>query len=271
MKKRSRARRFLVFFVLVVLAGGFGFSALKGRRRGAEKSSAAGAISPDAANDPHAVIEGARRYPVRTWSFPLDRFEMTIEDTGMTTALDSVMTTANGELAVNAGFFGPDQKPVGLSMSNGVILTRLSKATSGGVLVSDGSTAKLFATEDFDLRDAASDASYKFALQCRPRLVVDKLVNIKSDDGKRAERTALCVRAEGKVVDVVVIRGSDDGESPGPSLFALAQHLANAGCESALNLDGGPSTGVAWREDGGIQQLPPRAPIRQAVVFKDRH
>lgn len=265
-----RARRFLVLFAIVLVGMGVVFSALKGRRRGAERSTAGGAISRDAAEDPNAVIEGTRRYPVRSWSFPLDRYEMTIEDTGMTTALDAVLEKTNGELAVNAGFFGPDGKPVGLSMSKGVITSRLSKAASGGVLVSDGTTAKLFATEDFDLRDAAADARYEVALQCRPRLVVDSVVNIKRDDGRRAERTALCTRDGGKVVDVFVIRGSDDGESPGPSLFAFAQHLAARGCESALNLDGGPSTGVAWHEDGGVEQLAPRAPIRQAVVFEER-
>jgi len=67
------------------------------------------------------------------------------------------------------------------------------------------------------------------------------------------------------------VRGSEDGESPGPSLFALAGYLARAGCESALNLDGGPSTGVAWREDGGVRLLPPRAPVRHAVVIREKH
>ena len=270
MVKKRRAGRFIVLLVLVLAGMAIVLNGLKGRRRGAEKSTAAGAISADAAADPNAIIESARRYPVRSWSFPLDRWELTIEDTGMTTALDAVLTKTNGDLAVNAGFFGPDQKTVGLSMSNGVVLTRLSRTTSGGVLVSDGVTAKLFATEDFDLRDAAADAAYKFAVQCRPRLVVDKAVNIKSDDGKRAERTALCTRDGGKELAVFVVRGSDDGESPGPSLFALAQHLLDAGCESALNLDGGPSTGVAFREDGGVTLLPPRSPVRQAIVVKER-
>src|SRR5262249_21620064 len=153
----------------------------------------------------------------------------------MTTALDAVLTRSGAELVVNAGFFDPDGKPIGLAVSDGAVLSRLRTNLSGGVLTSDGSRAELFPAEGFTLSDGT-----KFAIQCRPRLVVDQNANVKSDDGKRAERTALCTRDEGRTVDVVIVRGSDDGESPGPSLFALARHLTNGGCEAALNLDGGP-------------------------------
>jgi hypothetical protein len=95
---------------------------------------------------------------------------------------------------------------------------------------------------------------------------------VKSDDTKRAERSALCTRDGGHTVDVVIVRGSDDGESPGPSLFALSKQLAWMGCESALNLDGGPSTGVAWREagDGPVRLLTPRGPVRHVIAFRER-
>jgi len=96
------------------------------------------------------------------------------------------------------------------------------------------------------------------------------VANVKSDDKKRAERTALCTRDGGKVIEVVVVRGSDDGESPGPSLFALAAHLVERGCESALNLDGGPSTGAAWKEGGDVKLLAPRGPVRHVIAFHPR-
>jgi hypothetical protein len=141
----------------------------------------------------------------------------------------------------------------------------MAKALSGGVLTSDGTSATLFPAEDFALPQGN-----RFAIQCRPRLVVDRAVNVKSDDGKRAERTALCVRDAGRTVNVVIVKGSDDGESIGPSLFALARHLADAGCESALNLDGGPSTGIAWREGDRVNLLPPQRPVRHVVAFRAR-
>lgn len=265
-KKRKR-----VAFFLFVILGAF-FFLLFGRRlvhrpTTSKDNAAGGSNESDAGNDdPTAVHEDHRSYRVKTWSFPLAKYELTIEDTSMTTALDTTLGKTEADLVVNGGFFGPDSKPVGLAMSRGAVLSRLSKQMSGGVLASDGETATLFAAETYDTADGGT-----FAIQCKPRLVVDGAPNIKTDDGKRAERTALCLREGGKVIDVVIIRGSEDGESPGPSLFALAQFLHRSGCESALNLDGGPSTGVAWREDGGVQLLPPRAPVRHVVAFREKH
>jgi len=210
-------------------------------------------------------VEDARRYDVRAWSFDLERYELRIEDAGMTTALDAVLERSGADLVVNAGFFDPEGKPVGLAMSDGAILSRFGKSLSGGVLTSDGARAELFPTEGFVMPDGGV-----FAIQCRPRLVVGGRANVKSDDGKRAERTALCTRDAGRTVDVVIVRGSDDGESPGPSLHALARHLADAGCESALNLDGPPSSGIAWREGETVKLLAPRGPVRHVVAFKER-
>jgi uncharacterized protein YigE (DUF2233 family) len=231
----------------------------------AEDAHAALESAGDAGGTAMAIVEDARRYAVRVWSFGLDRYELRIEDAGMSTALDAVLGRANAELVVNAGFFDRDGKPVGFAVSEGAVLSRLGKTLSGGVLSSDGARADLFASEDFVFPDGGT-----FAIQCRPRLVVDRHANVKSDDGKRAERTALCVRNAGRTVDVVVVRGSEDAESPGPSLFALASHLADAGCESALNLDGGPSTGVAWREGDGVKLLAPRGPVRHVIAFRER-
>jgi uncharacterized protein YigE (DUF2233 family) len=137
---------------------------------------------------------------------------------------------------------------------------------SGGVFSIDEDRASLVATEDAD----GGAFAPRFAVQCRPRLVVDSRVNIKGDDGKRAARTALCARESGTVVDVVVARDRAD-RTYGPSLFALAQHLAAAGCESALNLDGGPSTGIAWRDASGAHAERPAAGVRHALVWKTKH
>lgn len=263
-KRRRRGRVILFLLITVGAVALFLFSRRIVWRPGKVVEHAAGGGYTDT-DDPSALIEDHRRYKVKTWSFPLARFELRIEDASMTTALDTVLDSVDAELVVNGGFFGADTKPVGLAMSNGAVLSRLSKTMSGGVLTSDGDEAQLFAAETFELPDGGN-----FAIQCKPRLVVDKASNIKSDDGKRAERTALCTRDGGKVVDVFIIRGSDDGESPGPSLYALARYLVSVGCEAALNLDGGPSTGVAWREDGGVKLLPPRAPIRHVVTFRER-
>jgi len=146
-------------------------------------------------------------------------------------------------------------------------VSRLAPALSGGVVTWDGDRAKLWESESFAMPDGA-----RFAVQCRPRLVVAGAPNVKSDDGHRSERTALCLRDGGRSIDVVIVKGASGGggESAGPSLFALGRYLAQRGCEDALNLDGGPSTGVAWRENGAIRVLAPARPVRHAVTFRRR-
>jgi Phosphodiester glycosidase len=64
---------------------------------------------------------------------------------------------------------------------------------------------------------------------------------------------------------VIVARGEAAGR--GPTLALLADMLVSRGCEGALNLDGGPSTGVAWREGGEVHVVAPRGPLRYAVAI----
>lgn len=268
--KKSRRARGAVIIAVTIAAMAAVAALVAGRRhKKAEPVStkvplAAGGAAieePDAGND---LVEDARRYAVRTWSFALDRFDLRIEDVGMGTALDALLERTGAELVVNGGFFDPEGKPLGLAMSDGAVLSRLSK-TTGGVVTFDGDRARLWATETFTIPE-----STRFAIQCKPRLVVEGSPNVRSDDGKRSERTALCLRDGGKTMEVVIVRDESAEAVGGPSLFALGRFLARHGCDGALNLDGGPSTGIAWRENGAVKQLAPQNGIRHAITFKRR-
>ena len=262
----AAVRRALVTTTALLLAA---IAASGCRRRKTELAhvrvpSAAGGAPVEDADAGDAIVEDALRYVVRGYAFPLARYEMKVEDVAMTTALDAVLERTGAELVVNGGFFDPTGKPLGLAMSDGAVLSRLSTAASGGVLTTDGESARLWEAETFTL-----PAQTRFAIQCRPRLVVGGAANVKRDDGQRSERTALCVRDGGLTVEVLIVR-SESGEASGPSLFALGRFLARRGCEGALNLDGGPSTGVAWRENGKVMLAAPRKGVRHAVLFKAR-
>ncbi|HVH47819.1 MAG TPA: phosphodiester glycosidase family protein, partial [Labilithrix sp.] len=217
MKGKRKVVRLAFFGAIVAVPFALALASRKARRGdasgGLSSTPAGGVAQADAVRAVPAdggsasdIVEDGRRYEARVWSFGLERHELRIEDAGMTTALDEVLARTGAELVVNGGFFDPEGKPVGLAISNGAVLSRLGKNLSGGVLTSDGAHAELFPAESFALPDGGS-----FAIQCRPRLVVDHSANVKSDDGKRAERTALCIRDLGRTVDVVVVRGSDDG------------------------------------------------------------
>jgi pimeloyl-ACP methyl ester carboxylesterase len=250
--------------LLLVMVAVSGCRRRKADPTAAHEPLAAGGAEVEDGDAGDALVEDARRYAVRTWSFGLDRYEMKIEDVGMGTALDALLERTGAELAVNGGFFDPTGKPLGLAMSDGAVLSRLATAASGGVVTFDGERARLWETETFSLPEGT-----RFAIQCRPRLVVDGAPNVRRDDGQRSERTALCLRDGGKTIEVLVVK-SESGEVSGPSLYALGRFLARRHCEGALNLDGGPSTGVAWRENGAVSLLAPRRPVRHAVLFKRR-
>src|SRR6185437_4181613 len=128
-----------------------------------------------------------------------------------------------------------------------------------GVVVVVGGHASLAAAEGFGGLVGAD-----FAIQARPRLVVDGGSAIVRDDGRAAPRTALCLRDQGREIEVVVARGEAAGK--GPTLALLADMLVSRGCEGALNLDGGPSTGVAWRQNGEVRVLAPTGPLRHAIA-----
>lgn len=235
------------------------------RAHGPVPLAAGGAAVEDVDARADELIEDALTHKVRTWTFAIEQYDLRIEDAEMRTTLDSVLERSKADVAVNGGFFDANGKALGLAISDGKILSRLSTTISGGVMTFDGERLRLFASEGFAIPEGT-----RFAVQCKPRLVVDGAPNIKSDDGQRSERTALCLRDGGKTLDVVVVREAS-GAATGPSLFALGRFLAKRGCEGALNLDGGPSTGIAWREpDGKALQYAPRRGVRHAVTFTHR-
>jgi hypothetical protein len=124
--------------------------------------------------------------------------------------------------------------------------------------VRDG-RAHLFEAESY-VHDPATD----FAVQCRPRLVVDGHNNLASDTGRRAARTALCLRDAGQMLDLVVVPAEQDA---GPTLYELAEALIAHGCHDALNLDGGPSTGAFWNDPSGSGALAPPGRSGRASWF----
>jgi uncharacterized protein YigE (DUF2233 family) len=205
------------------------------------------------------TVQGDDAFRLHVFTIPLGGARLAILDVGMGRDLAGARARAGASLVVNAGFFDAAEKPEGLVIAEGRTLASLSAALGGGVLAVAGERAALFPAEGY-----APAPGVTFALQARPRLVVAGKRAIGRDDGKSAERTALCVRDEGRTLEVVVARGEAPGA--GPTLALLADMLESRGCGEALNLDGGPSTGVAWREAEGARDLPPRGPVRQAIA-----
>ncbi|MEO0322764.1 MAG: phosphodiester glycosidase family protein [Myxococcota bacterium] len=175
-------------------------------------------------------------------------------------ALEPRLPLPPGALAAfNGGFFDEGGRAEGYAVSEGRLLAPYDRSLGGGVLVVGDGRAILHDGETFAPPAPPPD----FAVQARPRLVVDGAVNIRSETGRRAARTALCLRDEGRSLEVVVRPAPPQA---GPTLLELARELAAAGCEDALNLDGGPSTGLVTPTERHL----PRGPIRHVLVVAPR-
>ncbi len=208
-------------------------------------------------------VPGGRTMQVQRFSFAIDSLDLRAVDLGMTRDLVGALGS-RGTLAVNAGFFTPENENEGLLVAEGRAITPWLESLGGGVLTIENDRARLEAGEEY-----AATTTPVFAIQSKPRLIVDRQINIRTDDGRRADRTALCIPSGGSRLEVFIARANDDS-GEGPTLQEFAIILARAGCEQALNLDGGPSTGAAWRDTEGVRGSPPRGPLRYAIVFERR-
>jgi uncharacterized protein YigE (DUF2233 family) len=200
---------------------------------------------------------GDETFEADWFSFALADVRVSIVDVQATRDLARTLSKPEAVFATNAGFFDERDAPLGLSVTGGARMSAFAPKLSGGVLEIDHGKATLFETETYD-RARLPD----FAVQCRPRLVVAGHPNVRSDDKKRAERTAVCLREGGTKLAFVIAKNAERG----PSLFALGRYLAEKGCHDALSLDGGPSTGAVYQGPGGLEEMPLRGPIRQAIL-----
>lgn len=227
-------------------------------------ASAAGTAAPPRGRAITPEITSAEDDDVElhVFSFRVAEARFDVVDLGMGRDLEGALARTAASLAINGGYFAPSTQAEGLVLTAGRTLSPFVPALGGGVLVVRGGRAEVVDATNFSPPREAD-----FAIQARPRLVVGSTVNLRGDDGRKAERTALCVRDDGRRIEAIFAHGK--GPLPGgPTLTMLAEMLVSRGCESALNLDGGPSSGAAWQGEGRVEVRPPRAAIRHAVTIR---
>jgi hypothetical protein len=185
--------------------------------------------------------------------------------------LESFASDPDVKVAVNGGFYEPDESPSGWLVSEGVSLAPANRrGGSGSFVVRDGRA------EIAPVSPTLPVSVPEFALQCGPRLVEPGgALGIRADDGKRAARTVLCLREGGYELDIV-LAWTRNGDRDGPTLLQMARWLMGgllpsdpSGCEAALNLDGGPSTGIYLRDDEARAHKP-FGKVPFALVLRER-
>jgi hypothetical protein len=209
-------------------------------------------------------LDEGRTYALHRFRFDLARTRIDVEDLAFQSPLRSALERRRATLAVNGGFWDTERQPEGLTIDGERRIGELSASIGGGLLVVDGGRARIL---DVTAPGFEPVTHADLALQCMPRLVADGAV-IARNTRRPADRTAICLRDEGRTLDVYVARTDDPMGHGGPSLFQLATKLREEGCEDALNLDGGGSTGVAWFAPGDrVRDLPPRTDLRVVLFF----
>lgn len=178
--------------------------------------------------------------------------------------LRAELERSRASVVINGGFWDPEREPEGLTVTEGRAVVPFDTDLGGGVLVIEHGRARVL---DAEAGAPIVEPSWSFAQQAKPRLVVNGQVNIERDTGRRADRTAVCLRDGGRTIELVHARTADERRGrDGPTLFRFAHTLVDAGCEDALNLDGGPSSGIAWREEGEVRDRPTRVGVRLGIA-----
>jgi hypothetical protein len=169
-----------------------------------------------------------------------------------------------GALAVNGGYFEADFRPSTWLKNAGVELSPKSDTSKGGVLAVGAAGVYLGPFSGLRFEP-------ELAVQSFPLIVeADGSAGIRRDDGRRAARTVVCW--SGDALHFIVIAAP---RGDGPTLFESVALLrapwpAGFGCHSALNLDGGPSSGVWFAPELGAKQRPPFAPVAYGIALLPR-
>jgi hypothetical protein len=173
----------------------------------------------------------------------------------------SQLLPAGALAVVNGGYFEADFRPSNWLRSGGVDLAPKVHNGKGGVLAL--APGKLYVGPL-----AGLGFEPELALQSFPLVVESEgKRGIHTDDGRRAARTLVCL-SDGRLHLIVIAAPRGDG----PTLFETAELLRKPrpegfGCRVALNLDGGPSSGVWFGPAVPAKQRLPFSPVGHGIAI----
>ena len=140
------------------------------------------------------------------------------------------------EIIINGGYFNEDYSPSGFLVKNGVRIgdKMFDQDKSGLIVVTDGAIS----IRDLAVRPIEEKETFEFALQSYPFLVKNSKPALTEDSGKTAKRTIVAVDAGGNTYIIALLTDV--------SLYEAMNKLTslNIPFTQAINLDGGPSTGI---------------------------
>jgi hypothetical protein len=154
-----------------------------------------------------------------------------------------------GLAVINGGYFDASYRPTTWVTSGGVELAPRNPTTKGGVLALAGEEVFIGPTAALPFEPELIVQSFPLIVEPGGR------AGIRTDDGKRAARTVACLRG-GALHFILLTAQNHEGPTLYESVAILREPAPRGfGCSAALNLDGGPSTGV-WFGTAARSRLP---------------
>jgi len=177
-------------------------------------------------------------------------------------------------LTFNGIFFTEKYNPTGLIISEKKTIHPLSSANllNGILTINKNHEAEIFSYDDFKKQTTKEKDTIEFAIQNGPLLIYQNEIQTKTDTRKKASRTAIGIDTQGKII-VIILKQSLINFDNTLSLYEFAHLLVenttlNAlNLKSLLNLDGGPSTGLAI----GERYFPEIEKVQNVVITKKRN
>ncbi len=156
----------------------------------------------------------------------------------------NVIASING-----AGYDMYTGEPSGILVMDGVTYHPIDSHGFFGIL--DDGTARIGTMAEFEALQAERPGRVREAIATFGDLIRDGKI-VAAEGGDRAGRTAIGITATGKVV-FMVLDGRQGALSAGGNMREIAQIMLEAGCVTAVNLDGGGSTTYVAREPGATE------------------
>ena len=176
--------------------------------------------------------------------------------------IKDMVINAHALLGVNAGFFTPDGKPLGLRINDGKLLSSAKSISWWGIFYLQNNKPELSSADSFKLSN-----DIDFAVQAGPRLLVNKdIPHLKDGVGNR---TAIGYNQNSDVIIAV-------SENAQLTTLQLAQILRDSekhgglGCLYALNLDGGSSSQAYAKIGNFVLDAPSFRAVADGVAVYSR-